>query len=87
MSETSLITKADLERMPRDARKKWLQALLQEKKSANFGLKQQLDKLDQDIVDIYEGKMNKIKFSMIMTLKQIEEIQVALKETDVVDLT
>lgn len=87
MSETSLITKSDLERMPRDAKKKWLQALLQEKKSATFALKQQLDKLEQDVVDIYEGKMNKIKYSMIMTLKQIAEIEAALKEVDVVDLT
>jgi len=87
MAETSLITKNDLERMPTDARKKWLQAMLQEKKSANFSLKQQLDKLEQDVVDIYEGKMNKIKYSMIMTLKQISEIEVALKEAEIVDLT
>ena len=87
MAETSLITKNDLERMPRDARKKWLQALLQEKKSATFGLKQQLDKLEQDILDIRDGKINKVKYSMIMTLKQIDEIEAVLKEVDVVDLT
>ena len=87
MAETSLITRNDLERMPKDAQKKWLQALLQEKKSATFGLKQQLDKFEQDIIDIRDGKMNKVKFSMIMTLKQIEEIEAALKGLDVVDLT
>jgi len=87
MAETSLITKNDLERMPRDAQKKWLQALLQEKKSTTFALKQQLDKFEQDIIDIRDGKMNKVKYSMIMTLKQIEEIEAGLRSLDEVDLT
>lgn len=82
MAENSLITKSDLERMPADARKKWLKALLQEKKSATFALKQQLDKLEQDIEDIREGKMNKIKYSLIMNIDQIKQIEQELNEVD-----
>lgn len=84
MAENSLITKADLERMPADAKKKWLQAMLQEKKSALFAHKQQLDKYEQEIEDIREGKINKVKYSMIMINEQIKQIS---QELNVVDLT
>ena len=56
------------------AQKKWLEAKLQEKKSSLFNLKQQLDKCEQDIEDIKEGKMKKIQYSMICNAEDIKEI-------------
>jgi hypothetical protein len=84
MSEGSLITMKDLESVPPDAKKKWLQALLQEKKSALFKLKQQLDACEQEIEDIREGRINKVKYSIIVTMEQVKKIQ---EELNIVDLT
>jgi len=84
MADTSLVNIGDLKEAPPDAIKKWLQAQLQEKKSQMFALKQQLDKCEQEIEDIREGKIQKIKYSMIMVGEQVKKIS---SELNIVDLT
>ena len=86
MGDTQLVSVKDLQqqKVPPDAIKKWLEAQLQEKKSSLFALKQQLDKCEQEIEDIREGKIKKIKYSMIMNTEQVKKIS---SELNVVDLS
>jgi len=51
---------------PADAKKKWVEAHIAELKSRMFGVKQALDKCEQEIEDIRNGKMKKLQYEMIM---------------------
>jgi len=68
------LVRYDPDRTPIDARKKWLEYQIQEKKSAMFALKQQIDKCEQEIDDIRNGKMKKIQYSMIMLTEDVKEL-------------
>lgn len=67
---------------PPDARKKWVEAHIAELKSRMFGVKQALDKCDQEIEDIRNGKMKKLQYEMIMLgellKRQNEELNVVI---------
>jgi hypothetical protein len=65
----------NMEKLPQLARQKWLEAQIQEKKSSLFNLKQALDKCEQEIADIQEGKMKKIQFSMLCITEDLKEFQ------------
>lgn len=65
----------NLESLPQLARQKWLEAQIQEKKSSLFRLKQALDMCEQEMLDIREGKMKKIQFSMIEVGEGIRQYQ------------
>lgn len=73
---------ADLKEAPFDAKKKWLESQLQEKKSSMFALKQQLDHCEQEIDDIRNGKIKKIQYSMIMIQEEIKKISAQLNTVD-----
>ena len=51
---------------PPDAKKKWVEAHIAELKSRMFGVKQTLDKCEQEIDDIRNGKMKKFQYELIM---------------------
>jgi hypothetical protein len=70
----------NLDELPQLARQKWLEAQIQEKKSSLFNLKQQLDKCEQEMIDIREGKMKKIQFSMIAVGEELQKMQSELNE-------
>ena len=80
----ALVKRNDFDLLPALARKKWLQSQLQEKKSSMFNLKQALDKCEQEIEDIKEGKMKKIQFSMLVLADEVRDMTA---ELNVVDLT
>ena len=75
MSDGAIVIPNDA---PPDAMKKWLECQLQEGKSVMFKLKQQLDLCEQEIEDIRAGKMNKIKYSMIMASERVKQISAEL---------
>ena len=70
----------NLNELPQLAKQKWLEAQIQEKKSSLFNLKQQLDKCEQEMLDIREGKMKKIQFSMIAVGEELNKFQSELNE-------
>ena len=80
----ALVKRNDFDSLPALTRKKWLQSQLQEKKSSMFALKQALDRCEQEIEDIKEGKMKKIQFSMLVLA---DEVMGMTAELNVVDLT
>ena len=80
-----LVVKADnFDGLPAMAKKKWLQAQLQEKKSSLFALKQSLERCEQEIEDIKESKMKKIQFSMLVITEEVKDMT---QELNTVDLT
>jgi hypothetical protein len=79
-----IVIPENLHELPAIAKRKWLEAQLQEKKSSAFALKQQLDMCEQEIEDIREGKMKKIQFSMLAIDAEIKKFK---DELNVVDLT
>lgn len=70
-----LTVKPQFDDLPELAKRKWLEAQVQEKKSGLFALKQQLDKCEQEIADIQEGKMKKIQYSMIVLTEEMKKFQ------------
>ena len=80
----AIVRRDDFESLPSIARKKWTESQLQEKKSSMFALKQSLDRCEQEIEDIKEGKMKKIQFSMLVLSDEIKNMTA---ELNVVDLT
>ena len=80
MADLSIIRREDMIDLPLTAQKKWLESQLQEKKSGMFALKQQLDKCEQEIEDIKEGKIKKIQYSMIVLAEEVRKITETLNE-------
>lgn len=72
MSETSLISLKDLRGAPMAAQKKWLAGQIQEKKSSLFALKQQLEKYEQQIEDIREGKVKQVEYAVLMKIEELK---------------
>ena len=78
MADQSLIRIQDLQDAPQDAQKKWMECQIQECKSTMFALKQQLDRCEQEIDDIRNGKMKKIQYSMIMATEKLKSLTAEL---------
>ena len=72
MSETSMISLRDLKDAPSAAQKKWLEGQIQEKKSSLFALKQQLEKYEQQIEDIREGKIKQVEYAVLMKIEELK---------------
>ena len=73
--ERQLTCVKDIQSASPIAQIKWLQGKVQELKTQLFGQKQQYEKYQQQIVDIKEGKMNNVKFSMLQKLEEIDAHQ------------
>ena len=82
MAESSSINEAEVLKMAPPMRKKWLQSEIQIKKSTLFGHNQQIEKYKQEIEDIREGKINKVKYSMLATLDQLQQYEKLLEVVD-----
>jgi hypothetical protein len=65
---------------PLDARKKWVEAQMQEIKSRMFAAKQELDKCDQEIDDIRNGKMKRLQYNLIMLAETLKKYNEELNE-------
>lgn len=72
MSETSLVSLKDIQDAPLAAKRKWLEAQIQEKKTALFNLKQQLERYENDIVNIREGKMKNTEYAVLMKIEELK---------------
>ena len=59
---------------PAHARKKWMEAQIQEKKSRLFSTRQMIDHCEQQIEDIRNGKIKALQHSMIMLEEQIKHM-------------
>lgn len=72
MSETSLISLKDIQDAPLAAKKKWLEGRIQEQKTSLFALKQQLEKYENDIVNIREGKIKQTEYAVLMKIEDLK---------------
>ena len=79
MADLPVIKRYDVDE-PLDARKKWLEAQIQEKKSRMFATKQEMDKCEQQIDDIRNGKMRMLQYSMIMLTEEVKKLSAEVNQ-------